>query len=407
MIEGLALWALFIYLLRMVGMPWNKYTQAFSYLGGAGWLLFVWVGLLNYTPMDLSGGSVVQSPHIQLRPDSTNVVGKTTKIHISPNQSIEKDQLLYEIDDTAFIIALNKAEIAQTSAEAALDNALQEVIIAQANHATIQQEIETAMAQISAAEADYQLQSKTLARYREQNRAVSHTITESDIDKQSTAVELAKQNVVTLKSKLVSTQLAVDKAKLDIDKAQLNVTSRHTDIATAKESVRQAQWDLNSTKVRAPADGFVTNFILREGQRVSTMPRLQMYTDEKYVLMRVNHQAIRNLKPGQSAEFASAVYPGKIFSAQVEGIVEATGEAQGSLLGFDQSVRATTGRNLQNKHHFVRLKIDEPEGYDIPVGSVGLAWVSGDKPIGFLSFLDIIRGIIIRMKSQIYYFYSI
>jgi len=119
-----------------------------------------------------------------------------------------------------------------------------------------------------------------------------------------------------------------------------------------------------------------------------------MYTNEKYVLMRVNHQAIRNIKPGQMAEFASSVYP-------------ATGEAQGNLLGWDDSVRMTTGKNLANKHHFVRLKIDEPEGYDLPVGSVGLAWVSCEKPIGFLAFLDVIRGIIIRMKSQLNFFYSI
>ncbi len=29
MLEGLAVWALFIYLLRLVGMPWNKFTQGF------------------------------------------------------------------------------------------------------------------------------------------------------------------------------------------------------------------------------------------------------------------------------------------------------------------------------------------------------------------------------------------
>ncbi|GAL09743.1 membrane fusion component of tripartite multidrug resistance system [Vibrio astriarenae] len=165
--------------------------------------------------------------------------------------------------------------------------------------------------------------------------------------------------------------------------------------------------DLSSTKVYAPTDGFVTNFILREGQRVSTMPRLQMYTDEKYVLMRVNHQAVRNIKPGNTAEFASSVYPGHIFSAEVEGVVEATGESQSNLLGWDAKVRSTTGQNVNNKHHFVRLKIEETEGYDIPVGSVGLAWVSGEKPIGFLNFLDVIRGIIVRMKSQLYYFYSV
>lgn len=145
---------------------------------------------------------------------------------------------------------------------------------------------------------------------------------------------------------------------------------------------------------------------MREGQFVGLVPRIAMYTDEKYVLMRVNHQAIRNVKVGQSAEFASAVYPGKVFRAQVEGIVEATGEAQGSLLARDDNVRQTTGQNLNNKHHFVRLKLEEGE-YDLPVGAVGLAWISAEKPTALLSFLDVIRGIIIRMKSQIYYFYSI
>jgi multidrug resistance efflux pump len=369
--------------------------------------MFVWVGLINYAPMDLSGGSVVQSPHIQLRPDSTNVKGKTDKIYITPNQKIEKNQLIYQIDDTAYTIALNVANVSLQSAESALKSAIQEVTIAESSHASNQQELVTIETKIAAAKADLLLQKKTLQRFEEQNQAVNHTITESDIDKQSTAVELAKQNVLTIESELKSMQLNVEKSALNINKAHLTVNSREADVDSATEAVAQAQWELDSTVVRAPTDGFVTNFILREGQRVSAMPRLQMYTNEKYVLMRVNHQAIRNVKSGQAAEFASAVYPGKIFSAEVEGIVEATGEAQGTLLGFDDSVRATTGKNIQNKHHFVRLKVEEPEGYDIPVGSVGLAWVSGEKPVGFLSFLDVIRGIIIRMKSQIYYFYSI
>lgn len=58
---------------------------------------------------------------------------------------------------------------------------------------------------------------------------------------------------------------------------------------------------------------------------------------------------------------------------QVEGIVEATGEAQGSLFARDDNVRQTTGQNVNNKHHFVRLKLEEGDDYDLPVGAVGLA----------------------------------
>ncbi|MCW8335455.1 biotin/lipoyl-binding protein [Vibrio sp. SCSIO 43135] len=407
MLEGLAVWALFIYLLRLIGMPWNKFTKGFAYLGGTGWLMFVWVGLINYTPMDLSGGSVVQSPHIQLRPDSVNINGKVEHIHIKPNQKVKEGQLIYEIEDEPYQIALEQAEVAEEAAQVALVAAQEDVEISHATYQSMLHDLETSKSELASVKADYELQKKMLARFQEQNRVVSNTITDSDIDKQVSLVEIAKQNVSTVKSELAMKKVDADKAKLQIVKAKLAVESRQADLDDAEQTIAKAEWDLQSTKVYAPADGFVTNFILREGQLISRVPRLQMYTDEKYVLMRVNHQAIRNVKPGQVAEFASAVFPAKIFAAEVEGIVEATGEAQSNLVGVDQSVRATTGKNLQNKHHFVRLKILEPEGYDIPVGSVGLAWISAEKPIGFLAFLDVIRGIIIRMKSQIYYFYSL
>lgn len=406
MLEGLAVWCLFIYLLRLVGMPWNAGTKAFAYLGGTSWLLFVWVGLINYTPMDLSGGSVVQSPHIQLRPTSTNVSGKVDQIYITPNQRIEEGQLIYEIEDEPYKIAYEQAKISRNSAHVAVDTAIEEVKIAESSYQAALHDFEMTQSELLTAQSNRDLQKRTLKRYLEQNRVVRNTITESMIDNQQTVADSAVYTVAKLESQLSKKKSDVEKAKLQITKAELSVESRQSDFNETIQKVNKAKWDLDSTKIYAPADGFVTNFILREGQLVSRVPRLQMYTNEKYVLMRVNHQAIRNVKPGQLAEFTTPVYPGKVFTAEVEGIIEATGEAQSNLLGFDQNVRSTTGKNLQNKHHFVRLKVFEPEGYSVPVGSVGLAWISGEKPTELMAFLDVIRGIILRMKSQLYYFYS-
>ena len=407
MLEGLAVWALFIYLLRMIGMPWNKYTQGFAYIGGGSWLLFVWAGLLNFTPMDLSGGSVVQSPHIQLRPASTQIKGTVKAIHIKPNQEIKKGQLVYEIDDELYQIALNKAEVSLEATEVALSVAKQNVKLAQQAISASKSDITVSEKHIEAKSQDLKYKRLTLQRYIEQNRKVKNTITQSALDEQATLVSIGEIDVASAKAQLQKARLANERALLDLDNTKLNVKAKETELANAKEGVSQAQWNLDNTKVYAPADGYVTNFILREGQYVGIMPRMQMYTNEKYVLMRVNHQAIRNVKVGRPAEFSSPVYPGKVFVAEVEGIVEATGEAQGSLLAKEDSVRQVTGANVNNKHHFVRLKLEEGEGYDIPVGSVGLAWISGEKPIGFMAFLDVIRGIIIRMKSQIYFFYSL
>ncbi|OBU14177.1 HlyD family secretion protein [Photobacterium aquimaris] len=406
MLEGLAVWALFIYLLRLVGMPWNKFTQSFAYIGGGSWLVFVWFGLITYAPMDLSGGSLVQSPHVQLRPASTSINGRVKAIYVEPNSKVTQGQLVYELEPEPYEIALNKAQASLEAAKVARKMAEQDIEMAQASATAAVKDIDIATKQLVAAKADHQLKSAMLARYVKQNNVVKHTVTASMLDEQRTAVAVAKSQQVMLESQIEKAHIAVKKAQLSIEKAQLSVNSRDVDVVTAKENVAKAQWDLDNTKVYAPADGFVTNFIMREGQFVGSVPRIQMYTDEKYVLMRVNHQAIRNVKPGQMAEFASAVYPGKVFAAEVEGIVEATGESQGNLIGRETNVRQTTGANIANKHHFVRLKLYETEDYDIPVGSVGLAWVSAEKPISFLGFLDVIRGIIIRMKAQVFYVWS-
>ena len=406
MLEGLAVWALFIYLLRLVGMPWNQFSKAFAYIGGGGWLLFVWVGLLNFTPMDLSGGSLVQSPHIQLRPASTQIKGSVKHIYVVPNQRIEEGQLVYELDDEPYQIALNKAEVALKSAQVALKLANEDVKLALKQHQSVLADTKISHSQVIAAQKDLSWKEKTLARYIEQNRVVPDTITKSQLDEQQTLVALGQAQVNSYLASVEKAEFAEHKAALEIEKSHLAVAGKQSDLEGEIENLAKAQWELDSTKVYAPTNGYLTNFIMREGQYVGLAPRIQMYTDEKYVLMRVNHQAIRNVKVGQSAEFASAVYPGKVFRAQVEGIVEATGEAQGSLLARDDNVRQTTGQNLNNKHHFVRLKLEEGE-YDLPVGAVGLAWISGEKPTALLNFLDVIRGIIIRMKSQVYYFYSI
>ncbi|WP_318465265.1 HlyD family secretion protein [Photobacterium leiognathi] len=406
MLEGLAVWALFIYLLRLAGMPWNKFTKAFAYIGGGSWLVFVWYGLITYAPMDLSGGSLVQSPHIQLRPAASTIKGHVNEIYVEPNSQVKEGDLVYELDAEPYRIALNKAQASLASAEVALSIAKEDVEMAQAGYHAANKDIEIAHNQLAAANEDYKLKQAMLNRYIKQNSVVNHTITQSKLDEQRTAVEVAKSQKIMLTSQIDKSEIAVKQKQLALDKAKLAVNSREVDVKTQQENVAKAEWDLKNTKVYAPTDGYVTNFIMREGQFVGSVPRIQMYTKEKYVLMRVNHQAIRNVKPGQMAEFATAVYPGKVFAAEVEGIVEATGESQGNLIGRETNVRQTTGANMVNKHHFVRLKVLETEGYDIPVGSVGIGWISAEKPISFMGFLDVVRGIIIRMKAQIFYVWS-
>ncbi len=407
MIEGLAVWTLLIYILRLVGMPWNKGTKLFSFAGGGLWLLFVWVGLLNYTPMDMSGGSVVQSPHIQLRPASTQITGNVKAIYVEPNQRVSKGELIYELEDAPYRLSVVQSRAELKSKSAAIDMAVNDVAITKHAASSLEDDAKIAEARLLAANQDLDWKNKTGERYKTQNKIVPNTVTESKLDQQQAAINQSIAEVVALDNNIDKIRTAQIQAQQEIEKAITKVTDAQAEHERTLAALKQAEWNLEHTKIYAPADGYVTNFIMREGQYVGAAPRIHMYTDEKYVLMRVNHQALRNVRRNQRAEFTSAIYPGKIFNATVEGIIEATGESQGSLVSVEAAVRNTTVKNAYNKHHFVRLKIDEAEGSDVPVGAVGLAWISGEKPIAFMAFLDVVRGIIIRMKSQIYYFYSL
>ncbi|WP_028116315.1 HlyD family secretion protein [Ferrimonas senticii] len=407
MIEGLAVWAAFIYLLRLLGVPWNKPFQLFAFGGGFSWLVFVWIGLLNYTPMDLSGGSFVQSPRIQLRPGDTQVRGQISEIYISPNQKLQAGQLVYQIDPQPYQIALERAQAQLAIAKAQWQSAEAQIDISEVDAQAAQHQVDALAGELQAAKMELALQQSTSERYQQQNRGAANTISAIEMEQQQSRQQQAAATVVALQASLQQGRANADNAINQIALAKANAITAEADSNRATQDVEQARWRLQQTTVRAPMDGYVTNFIARPGQMVALIPRLQMYTNEKYVLMRVNHQAIRNIKVGSAAEFATPVYPGKVFAAEVEGIIEATGESQANLLGLEEGVRSNTAQNARNKHHFVRLKLVEPEGYDIPVGAVGLAWVSGEKPIAFMGFLDVIRGIILRMKAQLYFVYSI
>ncbi|WP_305816874.1 HlyD family secretion protein [Photobacterium leiognathi] len=249
MLEGLAVWALFIYLLRLAGMPWNKFTKAFAYIGGGSWLVFVWYGLITYAPMDLSGGSLVQSPHIQLRPAASTIKGHVNEIYVEPNSQVKEGDLVYELDAEPYRIALNKAQASLASAEVALSIAKEDVEMAQAGYHAANKDIEIAHNQLAAANEDYKLKQAMLNRYIKQNSVVNHTITQSKLDEQRTAVEVAKSQKIMLTSQIDKSEIAVKQKQLALDKAKLAVNSREVDVKTQQENVAKAEWDLKNTKV--------------------------------------------------------------------------------------------------------------------------------------------------------------
>ena len=183
--------------------------------------------------------------------------------------------------------------------------------------------------------------------------------------------------------------------------AEIEIAQDLVDVAAAKVSAAEArlgnvQFDLSRLAIRAPFDGQVSHVYVGEGSRVGSLHLWD--TSQKFVVMRIPDQAYGRIKPGQFAEFYVDAYPGHIFRARVHSVTGATGEAAGSLFPRESMVSEQIQLGAMPVGRTVILEFEDPEGYWIPIGATGSAWISATKP-SLLSFIDIIGAATVRLYS--------
>ena len=217
-----------------------------------------------------------------------------------------------------------------------------------------------------------------------------------------------ESKVRSLEAQLVSAKNDVYRASMLV---QRNVGNRRDlDQANAHLNDLEAQllgarYDLESTTVRAPANGLVSQLFLRPGVRATrfaTRPSMVFIPDEQYFYvawMRQNSQL--RLNSGEAAEIAFDGLPGQVFQAKVRRVLPVIGEGEiqpgGSLVSFCNAPPA--GRVP------VILDIVDPafEQYRaaLPGGSFGQAAVYSEHA----HELAVMRKILLRMSSWLNYIY--
>ncbi|MDD0843945.1 HlyD family secretion protein [Pseudomonas sp. Gutcm_11s] len=217
-----------------------------------------------------------------------------------------------------------------------------------------------------------------------------------------------ESKVKSLKAQLVSARADQSRAS---ELARRNVGNRRdVDLTTARVEDLQAQiigaqYDLDSTVVRAPSRGYVTQVSLRPGIRAVRMPlRPAMvfvpFEDYSYVAwMRQNSQL--RLTLGDEAEIAFDGIPGEVFKAKVKMVLPVIAEGQvqpsGNLIGFTGSPPA--GR-VPVVLEVIDPRFDEYRGL-MPGGAYGQAALYSEH----FHHVAIMRKILLRMSSWMNYFF--
>ena len=171
-----------------------------------------------------------------------------------------------------------------------------------------------------------------------------------------------------------------------------DVEQRQAEVDQLRAQLTGAQWNLDKTTVRAPADGYVTNVALRKGARVATLPLSPVMafidTSDTIVGVAINQIAARYLAAGQPVELTFKRTPGTIQTGRVESILQAVSTGQVQVSG-----QAVTPRAIEAAPFAVRVILDdEAFARSLPAGSAGAAAIFTDR----MTSTHVIRKVLLR-----------
>lgn len=363
-------------------LPWNIVTQVIT----------ITIPIVGLTLLILILNIVAPSSHDvrvinYVVPVVPRVSGRVIDVPIEANRPISKGDVLFRIDPVPF-------ELAVKAAEGNLGMLRAKLLTAEANQRTLGEQLNSATGQVRALSAQLDLVRLRLRQYQE----LASTGAGNKFD-----LEQAQAEVRKLEGQLASTvaeqsQVREKLAAKTVDGEQDEVAQVKAQIAQAEAQLGDARWSLEQTIYYAPADGTVVSLALRPGAVAAMLPMLPVMTfveDEQWILAIYHQNEVRKIKPGQEAEVAFKMYPGRIVKLKVDSVMWAT--AQGQLPIGGHSVTAGIAPIPPNALAVRLLVDDKDKDLFLASGAHGAGAVYTDSG----KALHILRKIILRISAKL------
>ena len=215
--------------------------------------------------------------------------------------------------------------------------------------------------------------------------------------------------VDAIKAKLLSAEADYKRAKQLVKrgvgkKRDIDVTLSLVD--DLKSQLRDAEYDLQRTEVRATSDGYVTQNLLHPGFMAVPVPlrpaMVFVQKDSFQFIGWYRQNSSLRLKKGFEAEVAFDAIPGKVFTGEVVSVLPVIGEgelqASGSMIRL--GLRDTVPGRIP-----VIISITDPRfaefSNELPGGSYAQSAIYSDS----FAHVSIMRRVILRMSSWMSYFF--
>jgi multidrug resistance efflux pump len=210
----------------------------------------------------------------------------------------------------------------------------------------------------------------------------------------------AQVKAIEAQLKLSKTRLAQMTQLFERDSGRgFDVEQRQSEVDQLKGQFEAAQWNLDKTIVRAPADGYVTNLALRKGARVANLPLSPVMafidTSDTIIGVEIAQNDARYIRPGQAVEVTFKFMPGHVYSGKVESVLQAivTGQLQ-------TSGTAAAPKAIQAAPFVARVLLDDAAfARTLPAGSTGEAAIFTDH----LKATHVVRKVLLRQTAILNY----
>jgi multidrug resistance efflux pump len=363
-------------------LPWNTVSQVIvitiPIIGIAALIL-----ILNIVAPS-SGDVRVVNYVVAINP---RVNGLVTEVPIEPNRPIRKGEVLFKIDPTPYQLEVNALEAQLVQLDVQL-------ITANANQRGLTQQLRNAHSTRQA--IDSQLQ---LARVRErQLQELASSGAGSQFEYEQAQAELA--NLLAQLDAATATESQV-REKLSARTSageQDEIANVNAQIARLNAQLQDAQWRLEQTVYRAPANGSVISLALRPGAMAVPFPMTPAMTfveDEQWIMAIFSQNEVRKIKPGQEAEIAMKMHPGRIIKCTVDSIMWATAQGQLPIGGASTTagIAPIPPRSLAVR----LLKAERDQALFLASGASGAGAVYTDSG----KAVHILRKVILRIGTKV------
>ncbi|MBY0381328.1 MAG: HlyD family secretion protein [Xanthobacteraceae bacterium] len=293
---------------------WSAFSRKQKIFSGIGVLAAVagvWFGT-NYI---LIGRFLVTTDDAYVRANNTvlgaKVTGYLSKIAVRDNSEVKAGDLLFQIDDGDYVIAVNNAKAKIGTQEATIERIGRQAVAQQSAVEQMKAQLDSSQAAMKRADNDFVRQQQLTDRGFASKAVYDQSL--ATRDQSAAAVQSAQA------------QLESAQAQVDVIKSQK--AEAEGQLAELKTTLAKAERDLAFTAVRAPVDGVISNRLVNEGDYIQVGQRLANIVplNDVYIDANFKETQLGRIRPGQPVNVAVDALSGNEITGYVESLAPASG----------------------------------------------------------------------------------